>query len=151
MQSLISVVKHVVCTGATVAGATTIDGTVIDMTQDSAYNGIKLTLHLGDVTDAASINLRLMGSDAADGSTPVVLAETLAVVSAGGTDLDSKLMLLDVRAPTNRYVFSRVIRTVANAVLNSVVAELYAPRKLFVTQGTDVVKSATASLGGTGS
>lgn len=140
-ENMLANFKFVFCSGATAAGVTTIDGAVIDMAQDEGYDGITLVTILGDVLDTATNNLRLMGSATSDGAAPSVENET-GVSTAGATDHDSKLMVLDTRCPANRFVFSRQIRAVANSVLAATIAILYKARKMPVVQGADVIKAA---------
>lgn len=141
-ENLLSNAKFVVCSPDAAAATTDLDGAVIDMAQDEGYDGICLVAHLGDVTATALPNLRLMGSALANGSSPSMESETGATAAAGASDQDDKLMVLDTRCPANRYVFSRLIRGTANVAVNSVVAILYKARKVPITQGADVIKSA---------
>lgn len=139
-ENLLANIKFKVCSPDAAAAQTDLDGTVIDMAQDEGYDGICLVAHLGDVTDTSAINLKLMGSATDDGASPSVEAET--GVSAGvSATHDDKLVVLDVRGPANRYVFSRLSRGTANAAVNSVIALLYKPRKRPVVQAADVVKA----------
>lgn len=140
-ENLLSNCKFIVGTNAVAAGTTDSDGAVIDMAQDEGYDGILVKLHTGDVTATALINVQLMGSALADGSAPALENETGAAAAAGAADQDNKLFLLDTRGPANRFVFSRIKRTTANVVINSVTYTLYKARKVPVTQGADVIKS----------
>jgi hypothetical protein len=112
--------------GAASAAQTDLDGAVIDMTAGQMYGAILLTAALGDVTATCVLELQLRGSDNADGSSSVLLATT-GTYTAGASDADNKLMLLDVVHPQKRYVFGRLKRGTANAVVNSMTATLYAP------------------------
>lgn len=140
-ENLLSNFKFVVCNPDAAAATTDLDGAVIDMAQDEGYDGILISAHLGDVTATALANLRLMSSDAANGSSAIVDNETGAAPAAGASDQDDKLMILDTRGPSKRYVFSRLIRGTANVAVNSIIAILYKARKAPVTQGADVLKA----------
>jgi hypothetical protein len=139
-ENLLSNVRFVAASPDAVAAATDLDGVVIDMAQDEGYDGICLVASLGDVTAAATPNLRLMGSALANGSSPVLEAETGVTAAAGASNFDDTLMILDVRCPANRYVFARLQR-VGTLAVNAIIAILYKARKVPVTQGADVVKS----------
>ena len=140
-ENFIATHKVIVCSPDAAAATTDLDGAVIDMAQDNGYDGIALIAHLGDVTATAAPNLRLMGSAAADGSSPSLENETVALAAAGASNYDDKIIILDTRGPVNRYVFSRLLRTTANVAVNSVIAILYKPRKFPVVQGADVLRA----------
>lgn len=140
-ENLLSMVKFLLCSPAAVAAQTDLDGSVLDMAQDDGYDGICLIATYGDVTTACVGYLKLMGSALANGSSPVVENTTGNLTAADTTSYDQKKIVLDTRGPANRYVFSRLGRTVANAVVNDVTAILYKSRKPPVTQGTDVLAS----------
>lgn len=140
-ENLLSMVKFLLCSPATVAGTTDLDGAVLDMAQDDGYDGICLISTFGDVTIACVANLKLMGSALANGSSPVTENQTGLLTAADATSYDQKKIVLDTRGPANRYVFSRLQRTIANAIVNDVTAILYKSRKPPVTQGTDVLAS----------
>lgn len=145
MKSLLADCKFLLCSPATVAGTSDLDGTVIDMSQDGGYDGVCFVAQLGDVTSTSVLELQGQGSAAADGSSPSTEATT-GTKTAGATDCDNKFLVLDLSRPANRYVFSRVKRGTANAVVNSVLAILYKGRSCPVTQGSDVIKSAFANV-----
>ncbi|MBN9521824.1 hypothetical protein J0H58_25460 [bacterium] len=135
--------KILVASAAAAAATTDLDGAVIDVGQDGGYDGIVVVAFTGDVTATSVLELQLQGSALANGSSPSTEATT-GTFTAGATDADSKLLLLDVARPANRYVFSRLKRGTANAVVNGVFYVLYKGHKGVVTQAADVIKSALA-------
>ncbi len=128
---------------AAAAATTDLDGTVIDLGQDSGYDGVLVIAQLGDVTATSVLQLQLQGSAAANGSSPSTEAAT-ATYTAAASDADNKLLVLDVVRPANRYVFSRIKRGTANAVVNAVVYVLYKGKKGPITQAADILLSALA-------
>lgn len=145
-MNLLANTKLLVCNPDDAAAQTDLDGAVIDMTQDGGFEGVEIVAHLGDVTANSVLNLKLMGSASADGSSPTEIAAT-GTKTAAASDCDDKLMRLDVKSPGYPYVFSRLLRGTANAAVNSITARLYNPRTKPVSQGSDVVKSAFAVNG----
>lgn len=105
------------------AGTSDIDGAVIDMADFDAIEGIAA---LATVVDTCVLELQLMGSANADGSSPAVEATTGALAAA--SSFSNKAIQLDVYRPANRYVFFRLKRGTANATLNSITAKKYRPR-----------------------
>ncbi|HEY1188545.1 MAG TPA: hypothetical protein VGE74_12910 [Gemmata sp.] len=131
---------------AAAAGAQTdLDGSVIDLAADGGYDGVLFVAQLGDVTATCVLELQCQGSANANGSSPSTEATT-GTFTAGASDADSKLMVLDVVRPANRYVFSRLKRGTANAVVNSVLAIPYRAKVEPVTQDAQVIKSAVAVI-----
>lgn len=144
-QSLLEECKIALCSAAASAATTDLDGTVIDLAQDGGYDGVLFVAQLGDVTATSVLELQCQGSAASDGSSPSAEATT-GSKTAGASDCDNKLLVLDVSRPANRYVFSRLKRGTANAVVNSVLAILYRGKIGPVVQGSDVVKAAFANV-----
>lgn len=143
LENLLANCKFLICKGASAAGTgDNLDGAIIDMAQDEGYDGIMVVWKLGDVTATAILNLRLMGSALANGSSPSIENETGVTAAAGAADQDNLLLLLDSRGPANRYVFARLVRATANVVSEAAFYILYKPRKKPVTQGADVLKAA---------
>ncbi|HYH69028.1 MAG TPA: hypothetical protein VD866_30315 [Urbifossiella sp.] len=126
MKSLLNDVKPIPVAGAAAAAQTDVDGAVIDMTQDSGYAAVCGVAQLGDVTATCVLELTLRGSTAADGSNSVQLSTT-GTFTAAASDADSKLLVLDHVQPMYRYVFHRLKRGTANAVVAGIVAYLHNP------------------------
>jgi hypothetical protein len=143
MKSLLNDVKPIPVAGAAAAGTTDVDGAVIDMTQDSGYAAVCGVAQLGDVTAGSVLELTLRGSAAADGSNSVQLSTT-GTVTAGATDTDSKLLVLDHVQPMYRYVFHRLKRGTANAVVAGIVAYVHNPGAAPPGANTGVAKQTVA-------
>lgn len=128
--------KHVLANTGAAAGTSTADSDVVDMAQDDGYNGVHAIAIMGAIVDASEVTLKIMGSDADDGSDPVELAAGTAVVGDSSSD---RLILLDLLRPSKQYVFARVERATQNATVSSIVLQLYNPRECPVTQATNEV------------
>jgi hypothetical protein len=142
-KTLLEAAKFLLGSAAAAAATTDLDGTVIDMAQDNGYDAIAVVAQLGDVTVGSVLELQLQGSATSNGASPSTEATT-GTKTAGATDCDNKFVVLDTIRPANRYVFGRLKRGTANAVVNSVLYVLYKTHAGPVTQGSDVVKSALA-------
>jgi hypothetical protein len=113
----------------------TLNSSIIDMAGFSAVMGI---VALGDVTDTAVLTLKAYvgkTSNLADGA---YLTNT-ATVTAGATDSDDNLLVLDVAdVGSYRYVRFDLVRATANAAIDSAIAIKYNARGIPSTNGTDV-------------
>lgn len=115
----------------------TLNGDILDM---QGFDGVCFICKTGDVTDTSVITLKSYEgdeSDVSDGAYNTVAA----TVTADATSGDDKLLILDVKGFTQRYVRADVVRATANAVIEAVIAVRYNARTLPTTQGTDVVDS----------
>lgn len=129
------------------AGTSDQDGTVLDMT---GYDGVLFIAALGDVTATSVDELQVFGNTASSTSspTPVELTnDTAGPYTAGASDADNKLLIVDVVRPAYRYVFPRVKRGTANAVIDGVIAIQYRSREVPVTQGSTVLASGLLAPG----
>lgn len=145
LKSMLAETKALLCSAAASAATTDLDGTVIDLAQDGGYDGVLFVAQLGDVTATSVLELQCQGSAAANGSSPSTEATT-GTFTADATSADNKLLVLDVSRAANRYVFSRLKRGTANAVVNSVLAILYKGKVGPVVQDAQVIKSAFANI-----
>lgn len=129
------------------AGTSDQDGTVLDM---AGYDGVLFIAALGDVTATSVDELQVFGNTASSTSspTPVELTnDTAGPYTAGASDADNKLLIVDVVRPAYRYVFPRVKRGTANAVIDGVIAIQYRSREVPVTQGSTVLASGLLAPG----
>jgi hypothetical protein len=124
--------------GAATAGTSAINGAVIDRAN---FESVRFTALLGDVTATCVLGLKLQSGDLSDGSDMADVSGAAVAYTAGASDADSKLLVLDVFKPTKRYVRCVLTRTTANAVVNGILADLYHARREPVTGG-DVIASA---------
>jgi len=127
---------------ATAAGATAVNGTALDMT---GFVGIRFVALLGTLTGTQVTSLKAQQGALSDGSDAVDIAGAVTAAAADGDG--NKLLILDVAKSliTARYVRPVVNRSVANAVVDGVIAEQYkAGTEPVTATGTTVsaVKSA---------
>lgn len=145
MKSMLEGAKFLLASAAASAATTDLDGTVIDLAADGGYDGVLIVAQLGDVTTGSVLELQCLGSAAANGSSPTVLATT-GTFTADANNADNKLLVLDVSRPSTRYVLSRLKRGTANAVVNSVLIIPYRAKVQPVTQDAQVIKSGWANI-----
>jgi hypothetical protein len=127
--------KFVRLSNAVAAGTTDITSTFVDT---AGFEGVCFVVELGAITGGAVTSAKLIGSALADGSNPYDLAATAQTIA--DTD-DNKIVLLDLYQSRDRYVGVLVDRGTANAVVDSIYAILYDPRKLPVVQDAALVLS----------
>lgn len=138
MNNLLNIVEFVSVENAAVAGTTSLTTDVIDM---AGWTGVVFVAKLGDVTSGSVLGLAAYDSDA-NGSGSDDLENPLAF-TAGASDADNKLMILDIVRPTRRYVHAVLSRGTQNAVVDGIWAVKYGPKDTPVTQGATVLASAT--------
>ena len=138
MNNLLKNVEVVVVEAPAPAAQTTLTTDVIDM---AGWTGVMFVAHLGDVTTGSVLGFAAHGSDLS-GSGFDDLENPLAF-TAGATDADNKLLILDVVRPVHRYVQAVLSRGVASAVCNGILAIKYGPISAPVTQGATVLASRT--------
>jgi hypothetical protein len=125
-----------------VAGTSDQDGTVLDMT---GFDNVMFVAALGDVTSGSVLELQVFGNTASSTSspTPVELTnDSAGPNTAGASDNDNKLYIVDVQRPAYQYVFPRVKRGTANAVIDGVFAIQYKAESVPQVQGSTVFASA---------
>lgn len=139
---LTDAVKTIYAKAAVAAGTTDQDTVVIDM---QGYDAVRFIWLLGDVTATSALEVQAFKNSASSTSspTPVEMTDDDVQFTAGATDADDKSMIVDIIRPGNRYVFSRLKRDTANAVINGCVAVLYRARELPQTQDASVIASGT--------
>lgn len=137
-MNLIKDAKFVVVEAAAVAGTTTITTDVVDM---AGFDSVAFVAHLGDVTATSALALTVFSNDTNDTTTPTE-TEAAASFTAGASDADNKLMIVDVTCPRQRYVYATLERGTANAVVNGIIAILYNAHNKPVTQPASVLASA---------
>lgn len=128
---------------AVAAGTTDVDGDVLDM---SGYDAVAFVGLLGDVTATSVLSIEGRESDASNGSGSVQVTDSkTADYTATASDADNKLLISDVVRPNKRYVFPRLKRGTANAVVDGILAIQYRTGDLPVTQGSTVLAQALSS------
>lgn len=134
-MQLTQAVKTVLAKTTVAAGATDItDATAIDMAN---WEGCRFIFSFGAITSGAVTSVAVASLDT---SSPTPGTDDLvgSSVTVGDTD-DNKLFIIDVFQPRLRYLRPFVKRATQNAVLNSIIAELYGPRVGAVTKDATVV------------
>lgn len=144
MFSLLKDCKITRVENAAAAGQTELKTDVLDM---SGYDGVMFVAILGDVTDTSVLTLTAKQNTANSDSspTPTSITGASATFTAGASDADNKLLVVDVVRPTSRYVFASLTRTTANAVVDGIIAIQYRSRSVPVTQGSTVLASALST------
>lgn len=122
------------------AGQSTLTTDVVDM---QGFDSVAFIAYLGDVSDTSVLTLTAKTNTANSTSspTPTTLAQTV-TFTAGASNADDKLLVLDLHKPRDRYVFATLARATANAVLNGIIAVLYNADQKPVTQDASVIASA---------
>ena len=122
------------------AGTTELVTDVVDM---QGYDSIAFIALLGDVTDTSVLTLtgKTNTADSVSDPVPVVLSDTV-TFTAGASDADNKMMILDLHRPRARYVFASLTRTTANAVVDGILAVLYNAQERPVMADASVLASA---------
>jgi hypothetical protein len=128
--------------GAVAAGTTAVDGGVIDRTAAGGFDKMAAIASLGDVTNTSVLQLSWRESDNSDGSSSTeVSGSATTAFTADATSADSKLIISECGVFTKRYIFPRLTRTTANAVVNSVIVIKHAAHKRPCTQANEVIAS----------
>jgi len=133
-------------TNDAVAGTADADSTVLDMT---GYDGVLFVAMVGDVTSTCVLQLVAYENTASSTSSPAptpVTGGATTAITCGATAQDNTMMIVDVIRPSMRYVFVRIHRTVANAVIDGVIAIQYRGKTPPpITQGATVIASITST------
>lgn len=125
---------------AAVAAQTEVLSSVLDM---QGFDGVMFIALLGDITATSVLTLTAKGNSANSTSspTPVTQAAT-AAFTAGASDADNKVLVVDVVDPALRYVFASLTRTTANAVVDGIIAIQYMADQRPTIQDASVLASA---------
>lgn len=130
-------VKLTVCSGAAAAAQTAITGSILDM---AGFDGVLFIALTGDVT--VNCVLTLIAQQDTDSAMGAAAALTgTATFTAGATDADSKVLMLDVTQPRERYVRPQLTRTAADAVIGGILAIQYSAQSRPTTQDATVIAS----------
>jgi len=139
MSNLLYDAKFIVVENAAVAGTSTLTTDVVDML---GYQSIAFIAKLGDVSDTSVLALTAKGNSANSVSSPTPTTYAgAATYTAGASDADNKLMIVDIEKPRDRYVFATLARGTANAVVDSIIAVLYNGDLRPEVQGSTVLVS----------
>lgn len=118
---------------ATAAGATDVNGGTIDMAH---WEGVLFVAAVGTLTATQVTAMHAQQGALADGSDMADLLGSSVGPLADGDG--TKMLMLDVFQPRERYVRAVLDRGTANAVVDGVIAIQYGPRKIPAVQDTSV-------------
>lgn len=135
-------IKITVVEAAAAAGQTELTSDVLDM---QGWAGVMFVALTGDVTTSCVLTLTAKGNSANSTSSPTPVTQGSATFTAGDTDADSKVLIVDVYEPQMRYVFASLTRTAANAVVGGIIAIQYQPDSKPTSQSASVIASAIAA------
>ena len=128
-----------------VAGTSDQDSDRVDMqTVGDGADEITFLLLLGDVTDTSALEIQVF-EHTADAASGTQITSSNCTFTAGASSADNKIMACTVKRSkiTKRYLWARIKRGTANAVIDGVLAVVSGVRSLSVTQSADVIKQAT--------
>lgn len=120
-MQLTNAVKTILCKSAVAAGASDItDATAVDT---AGYDGVRFIFSFGAITAGAatSVAAASLATSSPTAGTDDVAGSSITVADTA----DDKIVILDISKPRLRYVRPFVKRATQNAVLNSIIAELY--------------------------
>lgn len=133
-------IKITVVEAAATAAQTELVTDVLDM---QGYEGVMFIALTGDVTTSCDLTLTAKGNSANSTSSPTpVTQKATTTFTAGATNADSKVLMVDVYKPTLRYMFGSLTRTTANAVVGGIIAIQYGARNKPTSQDATVIASA---------
>lgn len=133
-------IKVTVVEAAATAGTSALTTDVLDM---SGYEGVMFLALTGDVTASSVLTLTVKANSANSVSSPTpVTQKATDAFTAGATDADSKVLMVDVYKPTLRYVFGVLTRADQNAVVGGIIAIQYCATNMPTTQDASVIASA---------
>lgn len=132
-------IKVTVVEAAAAAAQTELVSDVLDMT---GYDGVMFIALTGDVTATSVLTLTAKGNSANSVSSPTPVTQKAAAFTAGASDADSKVLLVDVYDPALRYIFASLTRTTADAVVGGIIAIQYSADYRPTTQDATVIASA---------
>jgi len=139
-MSLLNEVKITRVANAAAAAQTEVLSSVLDM---QGYDGVMFVALLGDITATSVLTLTAKGNTARSTSSPTPVTQVAtAAFTAGASDADNKVLVVDVFDPALRYVFASLTRTTANAVVDGIIAIQYTAELRPTTQDASVLASA---------
>jgi hypothetical protein len=134
MFSLVKNTSWTVVENAAAAGTTDLTTDTSDM---QGFDSILYIVKLGDVTSGSVITLTAYSNptDSASGGTSEKAGTQ---ITAGASDYDNKLLLLEVHRPSQRYMYAVLVIDTQNAVVDSIIAVRFNAKSVPITQGSTV-------------
>lgn len=136
-------IKVTVVEAAATSATTELVSDVLDM---QGYDGVIFIALMGDVLDTSVLTLTAKGNSANSVSSPTPVTQSTATFTAGASNADSKVLMVDVCDPALRYMFASLTRGTAAAVVGGIIAIQYTAEYRPTTQDASVIAS-TASVG----
>lgn len=116
---------------------------VTDVLDMQGFEGVMFLALTGDVTSGSVLTLTVKGNTANSVSSPTpVTQKATGAFTAGASDADSKLLLVDVYQPVHRYVFGSLTRTTQDAIVGGIIAIQYGADFQPTTQHASVIAAA---------
>lgn len=134
---LLSDMKVLMVEAAAAAGQTLLTTDVVDM---QGFDSVAFIAVLGDVTDTSALVLTGFTNDTNDTASPTQLAKPVSF-TAGASDADNKMLVLELYKPRERYVYATLARGVANAAVNCILAVLFNSNERPTVQDATVIAS----------
>jgi hypothetical protein len=137
-MSLTKNVKITRVSNAAVAAQTAIESNILDM---AGFDGVLFVALLADVSDGSVLGLAAEQNDANSGSGMAALAGAVSF-TAGATNADHKMLVLDVYKPRERYLRAKLTRTTADAAVSGILALQYGAKSVPTSHDAAVIASA---------
>lgn len=134
MLTLLKDAKITRVSNSAVAGTTDIDSARVDMT---GFDSVMFVALLGDVTSGSVLTLTAK-SNAADSATNSTSEKAGTTITAGASDYDNKMLIVDLHKPTLRYAHCTLAIDTQNAVVDGIIAIQYNAKSQPITQGSTV-------------
>lgn len=132
-------ITRVSADGAGTASSTPSKGTILDM---EGFDSVMFVAAMGNVVASSEVALRAAGAAVNDTGQMALLTGS-AGGTAGASDYDDKLIVLDVVKPPFRYIEAQLFHVTQNAPFDGIFAIQYNASRVPVTQGDTVIASAT--------
>lgn len=140
INNLLANVETIRVANSASAAQTAVESSAVDT---AGVIGVRFTAALGDVTSGSVLGLKAQFRDSDNDSWEDV--EGALAYTAGASDADHKVLILDIVRPEKRYVRAVLSRGTANAVVDGIFADVYGPKETPVTQGATVLASGTVA------
>lgn len=137
-MSLLKNIKITRVAAAAAAAQTDVEGSILDM---AGFAGVMFIAMTGDVTATSALALKAE-QNTANSTAGMAELTGSASFTAAASDADSKVLVLDVHAPRERYVRAVLERGTANAVVDGIIAVQYKATHMPTAQDASVIASA---------
>jgi hypothetical protein len=116
------------------ASQTDIDSARVDMKD---YESVMFVALLGDATSGSVLQLTAK-SNAADSTSGSTTEKAGTQITAGASDYDNKMLIVDLHRPQNRYAYCSLAIDTQNCVVDGILAIQYNAKSKPITQGSTV-------------